>query len=279
MASITGASNLIDEMSDDIHKMEKKLYKYHWNEKEGLFSYYDKENQSFFKLNGEEANKGLDGYYPLVSSSVPQETASAFAQKLFDPEKFLTNYGITTVDKTAKYFREDGYWNGHVWVPHNWFIWKALLDYGYASQARLLAKRLFKGFCDAFYRSGNIVECLHHETGQEEHVPFFSGLNGQLFNLYKAYSGKNVFSVSSGFQSYAKLKQKGRKIELEIISPFFKGKSAFVLNLKPNKKYQIFEEGAQVAKFKTDGSASADICLQLTKNSHQYEISECLNPH
>ena len=32
--------------------------------------------------------------------------------------------------RAISYFRENGYWNGAVWMPHQWFIWKAALDAG-----------------------------------------------------------------------------------------------------------------------------------------------------
>jgi neutral trehalase len=37
---------------------------------------------------------------------------------------------LSTVGQSAPYFRTDGDWNGSVWMPHQWIIWKTLLDLG-----------------------------------------------------------------------------------------------------------------------------------------------------
>ena len=34
------------------------------------------------------------------------------------------------VDQSVPYYRSDGYWNGTVWMPHQFFMWKALLGLG-----------------------------------------------------------------------------------------------------------------------------------------------------
>ncbi|MFZ5918530.1 MAG: hypothetical protein ACOYZ7_16460 [Chloroflexota bacterium] len=49
---------------------------------------------------------------------------------------------MCTVDKTAAYYRVDGYWNSAVWFPHQWFCWRALLDMGQRYNARDFAARI-----------------------------------------------------------------------------------------------------------------------------------------
>ena len=50
-----------------------------------------------------------------------------------------TDVGISTVDRSAPYYRTDGYWNGAVWFPHQWMVWKALLDLGEGEKAHQIA--------------------------------------------------------------------------------------------------------------------------------------------
>ena len=58
---------------------------------------------------------------------------------VFSPDEMWTEVGISTVDQSAPYYRTDGYWNGAVWFPHQWMVWKALLDLGEGEKAYQVA--------------------------------------------------------------------------------------------------------------------------------------------
>lgn len=49
--------------------------------------------------------------------------------------------GISAVDMSASYYFNDGYWNGNVWMSHQWFLWKTMFDLGEADFAFEIAKR------------------------------------------------------------------------------------------------------------------------------------------
>lgn len=53
-----------------------------------------------------------------------------FLDRLKDPARFWSSVGLSTVEMSAAVYRRDGYWNGSVWMPHQWFIWRYLLDIG-----------------------------------------------------------------------------------------------------------------------------------------------------
>ena len=42
----------------------------------------------------------------------------------------MTEIGLSVVDRRAPYYSDSGYWNGSVWMPHQWILWKGLLDNG-----------------------------------------------------------------------------------------------------------------------------------------------------
>ncbi len=63
------------------------------------------------------------------------------------------------MDQSAPYYRHDGYWNGAVWMPHQWFLWKTMLDLGQADFAFKIAQTaldLWKSEVDESY------ECFEH---------------------------------------------------------------------------------------------------------------------
>lgn len=79
---------------------------------------------------GSNFNKGLDGVSPLIANISSKEQTSRMINHVFSPDEMWTEVGISTVDQSAPYYRTDGYWNGAVWFPHQWMVWKALLDLG-----------------------------------------------------------------------------------------------------------------------------------------------------
>ena len=273
-AYVLDKNDLISEFTADIEDFEKSLYKYQWNSKDEVFSYYDGENECKMKINNEDGNKGMDGYYPLVSQSVSKELADKFIKKLVNENHFLTKFGLTTVDKKASYYRDDGYWNGHVWAPHNWFFIKAMLTYGYSKEAYKVSQRLLKGFSDAYKRSGNISECLHNELGTEEHVPYFSGLTAPLLNVYDMFFGKA--EVSFGFNIFAEVIKIKNKKTLKILSPFFKGKTSLILNLEAQKEYNLFMNDEKIKKIETDKYGRYHLTLNITKDEHKILIMDRL---
>ena len=53
----------------------------------------------------------------------------------------LSRYGISAVDIGASYYKVDGYWNGNIWFPHQWLLFRTMLDLGEDDFAFEIAKR------------------------------------------------------------------------------------------------------------------------------------------
>ena len=108
-------------------------------------------------------------------------------QRLSDPDRFWTRIGLSTVDQSAPYYRKDGYWNGAVWMPHQWFFWKTALDLGQGDFAYQIAKTaldLWKREVEASYY------CFEHfliQSGRGAGWHQFSGLSSPVVSWYAAY--------------------------------------------------------------------------------------------
>jgi len=84
-------------------------------------------------------NMGLDGVYPLVAGICSLEQEQKIFEHLFSSKHLWMDIGITTVDQSAPYYDPEGYWNGSVWLAHQWFLWKTMLDLGRADLASRIA--------------------------------------------------------------------------------------------------------------------------------------------
>lgn len=73
---------------------------------------------------------GLGGASPLFAGACTAEQAEGLWEKLASEEHLWSACGLSTVDRSAPYYRRDGYWNGAVWMPYQWMFFKAALDAG-----------------------------------------------------------------------------------------------------------------------------------------------------
>jgi hypothetical protein len=94
---------------------------------------------------------------------------------------------LSTVDQSAPYYRKDGYWNGAVWFPHQWFLWKTTLDLGQGDFARQIATTaldLWKAEVEASYY------CFEHfliQSGRGAGWHQFGGLSSPVVSWFNAY--------------------------------------------------------------------------------------------
>ncbi|RZM00769.1 MAG: glycoside hydrolase, partial [Pedobacter sp.] len=135
IAKMNGYEADIKRYDKDIKAFSEGLQKYSWNETSGYFSYV-KHNRSgmptgsFRDRDGSDFNMGMDGAYPIIAGICSPKQQSVLIEKLFSSKHMWTDYGMGVVDQSAPYYLKDGYWNGAVWMPHQWFIWKTMLDLG-----------------------------------------------------------------------------------------------------------------------------------------------------
>lgn len=188
---------------EDIKTFSNALQKYSWNSTSGYFSYvvHDKNGYPigpFKDLNGIDYNMGLDGAYPLVSGICTPAQEKDLIEKIFSPKYMWTSAGISVVDQSAPYYEKDGYWNGSVWMPHQWFFWKTMLDIGRPDLAFKIAKKaldVYKTEADDSYCT---FEHFFPETGRGEGWHQFSGLSTPVLSWFSTYY--RIGAVTSGFE-------------------------------------------------------------------------------
>ena len=163
-AGLLGLARDVQEYTRDIADFGAALQRHSWDEKVGYFGYvpHDRDDnpQGILRhASGQNFNMGLDGASPLIAGICTPSQRSRVLEHLQSPQRLWSPCGISTVDQSAAYYREDGYWNGAVWMPHQWFFWKSALDYGlgdFAWQIAQTALELWKNETDESYN------CFEH---------------------------------------------------------------------------------------------------------------------
>jgi len=180
------------EYEEDIELLGQALQRYAWDEVSGYFSYvvHDDEGQPVGILrheSGANFNMGMDGVYPLVAGICTPEQEERLVASLMASEHLWTPYGLTAVDQSAPYYREDGYWNGTVWMAHQWFFWKALLDLGRLDEAHRIASTALKVWEREVRQTYNCYEHFIVRTGRGAGWHQFGGLSAPVLHWFGAY--------------------------------------------------------------------------------------------
>ena len=181
----------IAEYTDDQNRFIQALQKYSWDEKAGYFSYvlHDKgiPTGKLYHESGQNFNMGLDGAEPIISGMLSQEQEQQLVGKLFDPNKLWSEAGLSTVDQSANYYSIDGYWNGAVWMPHQWFIFKTLLDIGNGDGAYKIAKKALDVWKKEVELTYNCFEHFIIASGRGAGWHQFGGLSSPVLYWYQTY--------------------------------------------------------------------------------------------
>ncbi len=196
--------NDLKEYDRDINRFTAALQNHAWDAKSGYYSYvvHDSAGRAagFYKdpVSGANFNMGLDGAYPLISGMCTASQQEILTGKIFSPTHMWSPSGITVVDQSAPYYRTDGYWNGAVWMPHQWFIWKTMLDMDRSDLAYKIASRgldVYKKETDASYYT---FEHFLAASGRGAGWHQFSGLSTPVLSWFAAYY--KTGTVTPGFE-------------------------------------------------------------------------------
>lgn len=205
MKMVAYSLNRLDDIKiydEDIAYSTKALNELAWDEESGYFGYtlYDEQGNVTGIMrtdDGENWNKGMDGIYPIVAGAVKGERKERVLAHIKNPNEMWSQAGISAVDMSASYYFDDGYWNGNVWMSHQWFVWKTMLDNGEADFAFEIAKRALDMWKDETDFTYNTYECFGIATKRGGWFHNFGGLSAPICIWANAYFRPQT--VTTGF--------------------------------------------------------------------------------
>lgn len=233
MADRLGKTEDEKEYKADIQKFTEALNKYAWDKDSGYYSYvlHDENYEPTVKYvteDGENLNKGLDGIYPIIAGVCDSEQKEKIIGHLTSEKEMHSPFGISAVDMTAGYYKVNGYWNGNIWFPHQWFIFKSMLDMGESAIARDIAHmalNIWKREVDSTYYTFEMVNTV---TGCGGWFHNFGGLSTPINMWFKAYYCPGTVNV--GFDTFInKVSFNETNTEAEITFTYYGDKEKFTL--------------------------------------------------
>lgn len=194
----------------DINAMAKALNTYSWDEASGYYGYVTESKNEAPKImrykSGENFNMGLGGASPIIAGVCNQNQIDKIINHLKTKGEIWSDVGLSAVDQTAPYYKNDGYWNGTVWMPHQWFFWKSMLDYGETDFAFKIAKTALEVWKKETDDTYNCFEHFVIESGRGAGWHQFSGLSAAVLSWFTAYykpgtltTGYDVFISNKKF--------------------------------------------------------------------------------
>ncbi len=203
-ASRLGLKKDVKEYDKVIKELSAAILDNAWDPECGYFGYVrhdadGKPTALFLAEDGSNFNMGLDGVSPLIAGIGTPEQKERMLDNLFSEKHLWTPYGISTVDRSASYYKVDGYWNGCIWMPHQYFQWKAMLDLGLADKAHLIAFTALDTWAAETSESYQCYEHFFVDSGRGGGWHNFSGLSSPVVNWFTACFRKGT--LSTGFDT------------------------------------------------------------------------------
>ena len=263
VAAAMGEDQDIAAYDADIQRMSDALNRYSWDEKSGYYAYSvyddDKNYQGIFTTDaGENYDKGMDGVYPLFAGAAPEERRERLLAHIKNPDEMWSAAGISAVDMTASYYFDDGYWNGNVWMSHQFFMWKTMFDLGETEFAFEIARRALDMWKEETDFSYNTYECFGIQTRRGGWFHNFGGLSAPINVWADCYYRPGTFTCGLDvWTDSQKLTDNSAEVHFRYTGD--NGQYAFVLTLSDAHSYRLTLDGQEL-----DYALRSDGCMEIT---------------
>ncbi len=213
----------------------------------------------------------MDGVYPLIAGAAIGDRKNRVLSHIKNPDEMWSESGISAVDMSASYYFDDGYWNGNVWMSHQWFIWKAMFDLGDMDFAFEIANRALNMWKKETDFSYNTYECFGIETQRGGWFHNFGGLSAPICVWANAYYRPGT--VTSGFDLWID-NQEIDDSSAEISFKYFgeNEKYGILVCLSDEHEYEVLLNGERF-DFSLRGSGVIELTLDGAVQSGNIKIN------
>jgi hypothetical protein len=219
---------------------------------------------------------GLDGASPMIAGIVTDAQRKILLEKLKNPRHLWTDIGLSAVDQSAPYFsRGEGYWNGRVWMPHQWFFWKALIGDGELAFAHKIARTAIDLWAREVERTGHLWENFIIKTGRGAGCHQFGALSAPVIEFHNAYLRPG--QITTGFDVVlheTHFDYQKNQLEFLLSSPFAPGKTGCVAVLARPGEYRV-RFASEEFRVQSDATGALQFLVQTNTTPERVVISAC----
>ncbi|MEI6165636.1 MAG: trehalase family glycosidase [bacterium] len=244
-----------------------------WDEKSGLYGWLCRTEQGVepLLLDGSAGDPSGCAFLPLFAGLTTHK--ERLIKQLMDQARFLTPWGISSVDMTAPCYNPKGYWNGGIWPVMQWYIWRGLLESGEPVLARKVAELILNTWQQFFDKDHYLGEHYMIEPAQMNGAPNFGGLSAVLLPMcaayYTAYQVTPCYDVIIMKQSVDPVSD---TLSLTLSAPYLSAaKHDLLVNMGKGKtQYACIVNGQLLGEYTSDDYGH--LSLQLPRPSGQDEV-------
>ena len=270
-----GISDTGADFDKDIERYSRAIQENLWDEEAGYYSYLEHnengEPVGFLRYeDGTNFNMGLDGAYPLIAGISDEHQSERLLENI--KNGMMTEYGLGVVDTRAPYYSPEGYWNGSVWMPHQWILSRALLDRGEIDLACRIWKTALKVWSAEVDRTYLCFEHFMSSNGRGAGFHQFSGLSTPVLMFFETLYTPG--SVTVGFDTALldkSLNEDATAIKVDAVSNC--DSSVMVVCLSDKCKYKFTVNGKSVRTKRLSGGAYA---VRLGKSGRKLVVAEAV---
>lgn len=160
MADNLGLEDKKDYFLVRANEIEFKLEEL-WDDKSGLYLNRRTDSNEF------EHRLSPFHFHSLFSKKVSKERRNRIIKEhLLNRNEFWTNYPLPSIAKSDPSYVKQTYWQGRVWAPMNYLVFKALVASGENDTARLLAEKSKDLILKEWHKCGHVHENYDPENGE-----------------------------------------------------------------------------------------------------------------
>ncbi|MEW6507746.1 MAG: trehalase family glycosidase [Bacteroidota bacterium] len=143
MASILGFKEESNQWYNKSLLRSALINRFLWDDSTNFYYNVNKNDQSFtFKNNNDLKIKEIIGFLPMWAGAADQKRADKLLRTLLNKDEFWRKFGVPSLSAKDDYYNPIGYWNGPIWVPWQYLLFRGLIDYGYKNEAKQLADKV-----------------------------------------------------------------------------------------------------------------------------------------
>jgi Mannosylglycerate hydrolase MGH1-like glycoside hydrolase domain len=210
----------------------------------------------------------FDGVYPLIAGICTKEQKEKIFASLKSDKHFWSSAGLSAVDQSAPYYRIDGYWNGTVWMAHQWFFWKTMLDFGESDFAYKIAVKALDIWKNEVETSYNCMEHFIIETGRGAGWHAFGSLSSPVVMWYSAYFLPGNFTT--GFDTWIENKKfdnNNTSFSAHLSAGEDNNTTSVIACMNPNYEYEVKWNGKTISyKSLAKGTLTINILIDKIKD-------------
>ena len=235
-----------------------------WDEKSGLYGWLRRTETGVEPVvfQGCAGDRSACAFLPLFAGLTGHK--ERLIAQMMDPARFLTPFGISSVDMLAPSYNPHGYWNGGIWPVLQWFLWRGLLEAGEPVLARQVAEAILKTWKRFFESEHYFGEHFMIASEQMNGAPNFGGLSGVLLPMCAAYF--SAYHVTALYDVAIIRKNVDREqdtLSLTLRAPCLsKPAHCLLVNMgHGNMPYTAFSNGAPIGDFVSDECGHLSLTL------------------